>query len=52
LHVVGHDRLDGISNRAVSSWMRQHLSIAAVRIDDRSTLSDMEEAVSNASTLL
>ncbi len=45
LELVAPDRLDEASNRAVTVWIRQHLSVATVRVDDRAELIDLEEAV-------
>ena len=40
-------RLDRESNSAVSAWMRTHLEIAIVPIDDRLTLANLEDDVLN-----
>jgi GIY-YIG catalytic domain len=45
LRLVAPDRLDEASNRAVTVWIRQHLAVATVRVDDRAELIDLEEAV-------
>jgi hypothetical protein len=45
LHVSGKDRLDEASNRSVSMWMRGHLSVVTVQVEERSTLAEIEEAV-------
>ena len=45
LHLSGKDRLDQISNRSVSMWMRRHLAIVTVQVEERSTLAEIEEAV-------
>lgn len=45
LLVAAPDRLEEASNRAVSGWIRQHLAIATVRVDDRAVLIELEEAV-------
>ena len=45
LHLSGKDRLDKISNRSVSMWMRRHLAIVTVQVEERSTLAEIEEAV-------
>ena len=45
LHLSGKDRLDEISNRSVSMWMRRHLAIVTVQVEERSTLAEIEEAV-------
>jgi hypothetical protein len=45
LRVEGKDRLDKVSNDAVSAWMSQHLAVATVPFDDRSVLIEVEEAI-------
>lgn len=41
-------RLDAVSNRSVSAWMRQHLRVAIVPVEDRTTLAAVELAVLHA----
>lgn len=45
LKVVAKDKLDEASNQKITAWMQQHLAVTTVRIDDRETLLDLEEAV-------
>lgn len=45
LNLVGKDRLDQVSNEAVSKWMARHLSVATVAVRDRHLLSRLEEEV-------
>lgn len=45
LRLVEARRLDEASNRAVSTWMRCHLRVAIVPVDDRDRLAAMEQAV-------
>jgi hypothetical protein len=45
LHLSGKDRLDEESNRLVSIWMRRHLAVVTVQVEERATLAEIEEAV-------
>jgi hypothetical protein len=39
------NRLDKPSNEAVSRWMRCHLWVTAVKVEDRATLAEVEEEI-------
>jgi hypothetical protein len=45
LRVAGARKLDIASNAKVSAWMRDHLQVATVPVDDRGTLLAIEEGV-------
>jgi hypothetical protein len=45
LQLAGADRLDKESNRHLSEWMRTHLRVAILAVEDRSTLADLEHVV-------
>ncbi|HET7488095.1 MAG TPA: hypothetical protein VFJ85_09210 [Acidimicrobiales bacterium] len=45
LRLAATGRLDAESNRNVSSWMRQHLSVTVAPFDDRGVLAVVEHAV-------
>jgi hypothetical protein len=45
LRIERPDRLDQVSNSAVSGWMRQHLAVATVPFDDRGVLIEVEHAI-------
>jgi hypothetical protein len=45
LRIDGKDRLDRWSNQAVSAWMRLHLAVTTVPLDDRAALIEVEEVV-------
>ena len=45
LQLSGQDRLDEASNRSVSMWMRRHLAVVTVQIEERSTLAEIEKVV-------
>jgi hypothetical protein len=45
LRLSGKERLDKPSNDAVSDWMRRHLWLIPIKVEDRATLAKLEEAV-------
>lgn len=45
LRLSGKDRLEEASNRSVSMWMRRHLAVVTVQVEQRSALAEIEGAV-------